>query len=225
MRVENPKEEALLLWLATPNFEGGFWLDVYILPWDSHLFKIMCNSVGAAQCRKLWYRKRISLVVWPWNLCSRACTMPYLSSVVPAPRSTATMGHYLVKMYQNMELEGFFFLKNHPIIRVSFIGRPWAPSLCWASRDGDLQTVGKRLQTDETCSNRRMCRLCLAYPRPGNTTITFLSQIPNLCKFCFHPNTVGWYDRTISILQSLGLSTFQAWNVSRHVILSSLLVF
>jgi len=145
MRVENPKEEALLLWLATPNFEGGFWLDVYILPWDSHLFKIMCNSVGAARCRKLWYRKRISLVVWPWNLCSRACTMPYLSSVVPAPRSTATMGHYLVKMYQEYGTWGIFFFEkssDHPCIihRAALSPQPLL-SLSWWRFANSWKTV------------------------------------------------------------------------------------
>ena len=49
---------------GSPTWPGGFWPDVYFLPWDFVSFWIMSDGVGVAQHRKLWCPKWISLVVW-----------------------------------------------------------------------------------------------------------------------------------------------------------------
>jgi len=43
-KIASPKGEALLC-----DPQGGFWPDVYFLPWDSYLFEIMSDSIDAVR--------------------------------------------------------------------------------------------------------------------------------------------------------------------------------
>ena len=109
---------------------GGRILQKKNLPWVPYLSplgSISCPTVsakrGAGSCDAesgLVSESGGAHIHLPRNLCARAYTMPHLSSVVPAPRFAATMGHYLIKIWNPREI----FLGNHP-----------AKILHWAPRE------------------------------------------------------------------------------------------
>jgi len=106
LRVVNHKGEAFL---CDPQRE--FWPDINFLPWDSHLFKMVSNDVGAARRQKMRCWKWIKLVVFIY-----ICTEPvpqskhFARSVVPAPCFAATTGHYLKNIWNPKDI---FFEKSY----------------------------------------------------------------------------------------------------------------
>jgi len=73
----------------------------FFLSCNWYLFYIMSDGIRAARRQKLWCRKWISLVLRRslYHMCSIGHTLPDPSSVVPAQRFAATMGHYLIKIW------------------------------------------------------------------------------------------------------------------------------
>jgi len=108
LRVASPKGDALL---CGPR--KGFWPDVYFLPWDSYLFQIMSDGIGAARRRQLRCRKWIRIVVrrCSYTLATKAVlpSIHHARSVISRSGAVLRHRHYLIEIYIY-----WFFLDLNP---------------------------------------------------------------------------------------------------------------